>query len=44
MLLGRCDSCYKDAHYKEDFVTDDAVLSPLSEYTIPDIASELMKI
>ena len=44
MLLGRCDSCYKDANYKEDFVTDDAVLSPLSEYTIPDIASELMKI
>ena len=44
MLLGRCDSCYRDAHYKEDFVTDDAELPPLSEYTIPDIAAELMKI
>lgn len=43
-ILGRCDAWYSDAQYKTDFVVDDAALTPLSDYSVPSIASELMKI
>ncbi len=43
-ILGTCDECFRNAKYQEDSIQIEDDILPLSEYSVPEMVSELMSI